>query len=111
METVSTEAVQVSENSGEKKQQEKQYEESVISEMQNSMEQNDMQKFYETFNGVQRRTTPSRVMKNDREGNLLTKVHTMLATKRKEHFESLLKRENVSASTDRLRATVTMDKL
>lgn len=89
----------MSENSGEKKQ----YRESVIGEMQNSMEQNNVRTFYEIFNGVQRRIAPSPVILNYRKD-------TMLATRMKEHFEILLKGENASAATNRLSATETMDK-
>ncbi|XP_058839579.1 uncharacterized protein LOC131695065 [Topomyia yanbarensis] len=41
-------------------------------------------------------------MCNDREGNLLTDK-TMVAARWREHFETLLNRENVSASTNRIR--------
>ena len=45
---------------------------SVITETQISMEQNNMRKFYETVNDVQRKTTQPHVMTHDRVGNLLT---------------------------------------
>lgn len=50
----------------------KKYDETVIAEVQNSMEQNDMRRFFETVYGVRRKTAPSPAMCIDREGNLLT---------------------------------------
>lgn len=78
----------------------RQYEERVIAEAQESMEQNDMRRFYATVNGVRSKTAPSPAMCYDREGNLLTDK-TMVAARWKEYFETLLNGENERASTNR----------
>lgn len=79
----------------------KEHEENVIAQAQESMEQNDMRRFYETVNGVRRKTAPSPVMCNDRNGNLLTDK-TMVAARWREHFEVLLNGGSGRA-TDRIR--------
>lgn len=54
------------------RREKRQHEENVIAEAQESMDRNDMRRFYATVNGARHKTAPVPAMCNDREGNLLT---------------------------------------
>lgn len=53
--------------------------ESVITEVQENMDRNDMRKFYAAINGGRYKTAPVFTICNDREGNLIT-YNAMLVT-------------------------------
>lgn len=71
------------------RQKEREYDERILAEAQRQYNANDKRRFYATVNGVRRRTTPSPIMCNDMEGNLLTEK-TAVAARWKEHFQQLL---------------------
>ncbi|XP_039450571.2 uncharacterized protein LOC120429605 [Culex pipiens pallens] len=77
------------------RRKEREYDERVHAEAQAQYNANDKRRFYATVNGVRKKATPSPVMCNDREGNLLTDK-TAVAARWKEHFQQLLN-ENCSA--------------
>lgn len=54
-------------------------EESVTAEAQESMDKNDMQRFYVIVSGARHKIVPMPTMYNDREGNLLTGKAMVLA--------------------------------
>ncbi|XP_038116830.1 uncharacterized protein LOC119769021 [Culex quinquefasciatus] len=74
------------------RRKEREYDETVLAEAEAQYNANDKRRFYETVNGVRRKTTPSPVMCNDTEGNLLTDK-TAVAARWKEHFQQLLNGE------------------
>ncbi|XP_038116615.1 uncharacterized protein LOC119768902 [Culex quinquefasciatus] len=71
------------------RRKEREYDERVLAEAQAQYNANDKRRFYATVNGVRKKATPSPVMCNDREGNLLTDK-TAVAARWKEHFQQLL---------------------
>lgn len=79
----------------------RQHEESVVAEAQESMNRNDMRRFYATVNGARHNTVPVPAMCNDREGNLLTDK-TAVAARWKEHFQQLLNGENGNVARNRM---------
>ena len=79
----------------------RQHEERVIAEAQESMDRNDMRRFYATVNGARHMTAQVPAMCNDRMGNLLTD-RTMVAARWKEHFQRLLNGEDEIASRSRI---------
>ncbi|XP_039449776.1 uncharacterized protein LOC120428760 [Culex pipiens pallens] len=74
------------------RRKEREYDERVLAEAQAQYNANDKRRFYATVNGVRKKATPSPVMCNDREGNLLTDK-TAVAARWKEHFQQLLNGE------------------
>ncbi|XP_039452865.2 uncharacterized protein LOC120431811 [Culex pipiens pallens] len=74
------------------RRKEREYDETVLAEAEAQYNANDKRRFYATVNGVRRKTTPSPVMCNDTEGNLLTDK-TAVAARWKEHFQQLLNGE------------------
>lgn len=77
----------------------------MIAVAQESMDWNDMRKFYATVNGARHKTAPVPAICNEWEGNLLADK-TLVAVRWKEHYEDLL---NSSIEAPRNRITIMDD--